>query len=228
MSFEVKFFRNALNWGTIRLNPSSSRAMFRRLLKLVLILLFAAALVVGCVLVRAVDPLYTVNDWLSFGRYQRYDEMIGDAARKNGVDPLLLKAIVWRESQFHPQKTGASGERGLMQVSEAAARDWLRSHKAETFQPTDLYSPRTNLEIGSWYLKQKLLRWASKDDPVPFALAEYNAGGRRVDRWIAETKLGQAATAADLRSRIDFPSTHAYVEAILKRQDYYQARAEKK
>lgn len=202
--------------------------MARLVLKLLLVALFASALAGGCVLVRADDPLYTLTEWLSFGRYRLYDEMIGDAARKNGVDPLLLKAIVWRESQFHPQKTGASGERGLMQVSQGAAQDWLRSHKAGTFRPADLYSPRMNLEIGSWYLKQKLLRWAAKDDPVPFALAEYNAGGRRVDRWVAGTELGQAATAADLRSRIDFPSTHAYVEAILKRQAYYQAQAEQK
>ena len=204
------------------------KRMFRFLGKVLLLILLAAAVAVGWVLARADDPLYTVQDWLSLGRYERYDEMIADAARKNGVDPLLLKAIVWRESQFHPHKTGGSGERGLMQVSEAAAQDWVRSHKAETFRPTDLFSPRTNLEVGSWYLKQKLLRWSAKDDPVPFALAEYNAGGRRVDRWIAETKLGEAATAADLRSRIDFPSTHAYVEAILKRWAYYQAEEEKR
>jgi soluble lytic murein transglycosylase len=202
--------------------------MLRLVLKVILLVLFATCVAVGVVLVRSDDPLYTVTDWLSFGRFQRYDDMIADAAEKNGVDPLLLKAIVWRESQFHPHKTGASGERGLMQVSEAAARDWARSHKVESFQPTDLFSPRTNLEIGSWYLKQKLIRWGAKDDPVPFALAEYNAGGRRVDRWVAETKLGEATTATDLRSRIDFPSTHAYVEAILKRQVYYQAQAEKR
>ncbi|XHR28797.1 MAG: transglycosylase SLT domain-containing protein [Chthoniobacteraceae bacterium] len=198
--------------------------MLRLVLKLIFLVLFAAGVAVGVALVRSDDPLYTVTDWLSFGRFEQYDDMIGDAAVKNGVDPLLLKALVWRESQFHPHKTGASGERGLMQVSEAAARDWARWHKVETFQPTDLFSPRTNLEIGSWYLKQKLIRWGAKDDPVPFALAEYNAGGRRVDRWVAETKLGEATTAADLRSRIDFPSTQAYVEAILKRQAYYQAK----
>jgi soluble lytic murein transglycosylase len=202
--------------------------MLRLFAKLVLVIALASAIAAGCVLIRADDPFYTVNDWLSFGRYQSYDSMIGDAALKNGVDPMLLKAVVWRESQFHPNKTGASGERGLMQVSEAAARDWLRSHKTETFQPTDLFSPRTNLEIGSWYLKQKLLRWGSKDEPVPFALAEYNAGGRRVDRWVAETKLGQATTAADLRARIPFPSTQAYVEAILKRQAYYQKQADRR
>ena len=155
------------------------------------------------------------------GRFQRYDAMIADAARKNGVDPLLLKALVWRESEFQPGKTGASGERGLMQVSQAAARDWVQAHKVETYQPADLFAPRMNLEIGSWYLKKALTRWAAKDDPVPFALAEYNAGRTTVERWIATTRQGDATTADDLRTHIGFPSTRAYVETILKRRAYY-------
>jgi len=199
--------------------------MFRLLLKLLLFLLIAAAMAVSVVLYRSHDRLYTVADWMSMGRFHRYDAMIGDAARKNGVDPLLLKAIVWRESEFHPHKTGTTGERGLMQVSQAAAKDWVQAHKAETFQPADLFSPRMNLEIGSWYLKKALLHWAAKDDPAPFALAEYNAGRATVDRWIATTQLGEEITAADLRTHIGFPSTRAYVETILKRRAYYVAEA---
>ncbi|MCX6966578.1 MAG: lytic transglycosylase domain-containing protein, partial [Verrucomicrobia bacterium] len=199
--------------------------MFRFLSKLLLSLLLAVATAVSVVLVRSNDRLYTVADWMSRGRFQRYDAMIEDAARKNGVDPLLLKAIVWRESEFHPNKTGTTGERGLMQVSQAAAKDWVQAHKVETYKPADLFSPRMNLEIGSWYLKKALVRWGAKDDPVPFALAEYNAGRATVDRWIATTKLGGETTAADLRTHIGFPSTRAYVETILKRRAYYAAEA---
>jgi len=201
--------------------------MIRLLAKLLLFVLLVAATAAGVLLTRSSDPQYTVADWMSWGRFQRYNTMIADAARKNGVDPLLLKALVWRESEFRPHKTGASGERGLMQVSKGAADDWVRAHKAETFQPADLFSPRMNLEIGAWYLKQKLNRWAAKDDPVPFALAEYNAGGTRVDRWIALTQLGEGVTSADLRSRIPFPSTRSYVETILRRRAYYEAQAKK-
>lgn len=202
--------------------------MFRFLGKLTFVILLAAFTAAAGLLYRSSDPLYTVTEWMSLGRYHLYDEMIEEAARKNGVDPLLLRAIVWRESEFHPHKTGTSGERGLMQVGEPAANDWVRAHQAEVFKPTDLFSPRTNLEIGSWYLKQALTRWGGKDDPVPFALAEYNAGRKRVDRWIAQSGLGADATAADLRAQIDFPSTSAYVEAILKRRAYYQEEQAKK
>jgi len=201
--------------------------MFRFLGKLLFLLAFAAATAVVVVLYLSNDRLYTVADWMSRGRFQRYDAMIEDAARKNGVDPLLIKAIVWRESEFRADKTGTSGERGLMQVSQAAANDWVRAHKVETFKPADLFQPRMNLEIGSWYLKKALTRWAAKDDPVPFALAEYNAGRTAVDRWIAQTRLGEDATSADLLTHIGFPTTLAYVETILKRRVCYEMDAKK-
>lgn len=202
--------------------------MFRLFGKLLLVLLLASALGAGAVLYFSSDPLYKAAEWMSLGRFARYDTMIGEAARKHGVDPLLIKAVVWRESQFHPHKTGTSGERGLMQVSEGAARDWARVNKVETFVPTDLFSPRMNLEIGTWYLKQALGHWAQKDDPEPFALSEYNAGKRQVNRWIKESKMGDAATAKDLRTSIDFPTTRAYVETILKRREYYRRSEEAK
>lgn len=201
--------------------------MFRFVRRMLLVLLAAVVAAAGVALYLDDDPFYTVNDWLSLGQFQRYDSLIQDVAAKYSVDPLLIKAIVWRESEFHPGKQGTKGERGLMQVGEPAAADWVRVHKVQTFQPNDLFSPAMNLEIGTWYLKQALLRWAGKNDPIPFALAEYNAGKSRVNRWIDRTKLGASATADDLRAQIDYPKTRAYVNAILKRRTYFQARKER-
>lgn len=200
--------------------------MFRFVGKILVFVFLATALSIGVVLYRSPDPVYTAAELASFGRFHRYDDVIKDVAARHGIDPLLVKAVVWRESQFEPTKIGTSGERGLMQVSEAAARDWVRANKVETFTPTDLFSPRTNLEIGTWYLKKALVRYASKDDPAAFALAEYNAGKKRVDRWVNRTNLGPSATADDLRSSMDFPRTRRYVETILKRRDFYRARGE--
>jgi len=199
--------------------------MFRFVRILLFVLLAAAAVGAGVALYLDDDPFYTVNDWLTMGRYQRFDSLIQDAAVKYAVDPLLIKAIVWRESEFRSGKQGTKGERGLMQVGEAAAADWVRVHKVQTFQANDLFSPSMNLEIGTWYLKQALQRWAGKNDPIPFALAEYNAGKSRVNRWIDRTKLGASATADDMRAQIDYPTTRAYVNAILTRRTYYQVRS---
>jgi soluble lytic murein transglycosylase len=110
-----------------------------------------------------------------------------------------------------------------MQVGEAAAKDWAQAEKIETFTPTDLFDPKTNLDVGTWYFRKALERWKQKDDPVPFALAEYNAGKVRVDRWIASSKRGDATTAEDLIGAIDFPTTRKYVVDIMARRRFYAA-----
>ena len=196
--------------------------MIRFCKKVFVLLVFAALTAVGLVLWTAPDPEYQLQSWLALGRFSTYDAMIADAARKHGLDPLLVKAMVWRESAFDPSKVGTSGERGLMQVGEAAAQDWATAEKIETFVPTDLFDAKTNLEVGAWYFKKGLERWKQKANPVPFALADYNAGHARVERWIAETNRGEDATAENLMRAIDFPTTRKYIEDITVRQRLYR------
>jgi soluble lytic murein transglycosylase len=196
--------------------------MARFLTRLLFAVALAAVVAAIVVLWTAPDPMYRLQSWLSASRYNRYDALIADLARKHGVEPSLVKAIAWRESAFQPDKVGTSGERGLMQVGDAAARDWARAMKIETFVPTDLFDPKTNIDAGSWYFKKALDRWKKKADPIPFALAEYNAGHMRVDRWIANSGRGDDATAADLLNAIDFPSTRKYIEDITGRYHFYQ------
>lgn len=196
--------------------------MARFVIRLLLAVALAALVAAGVVLGTAPDPTYRLQSWLSGSRYTRYDPLIADLSRKHGVDPLLVKAIAWRESAFQPDMIGTCGERGLMQVGEAAARDWAKAMKVETFVPTDLFDPKTNVDAGSWYFKKALDRWRQKADPIPFALAEYNAGHGRVERWIAETGRGEEATSADLLNAIDFPTTRKYIEDITARYRFYQ------
>jgi soluble lytic murein transglycosylase len=198
--------------------------MVRFFKRLCFAILLGALVAASVVLWRSPDPAYTLSSWLAGARYSRYDPMIADIAAKYGLDPLLVKAIVWRESAFHPDKIGSVGERGLMQVGEAAAQDWARVEKVETFVPTDLFDAKTNLEIGMWYFSRALDRWSAKDDPVPFALAEYNAGRVRVDRWVAETGRGDQANSHDLLATIDFPTTRKYIDDITSRHRLYQER----
>jgi soluble lytic murein transglycosylase len=198
--------------------------MFRFLRKLVLVLALAASAAAGLLIWFSPDPLYAAQEVFSFGRYSKYNALISEMAQKHKVDPALVKAMIWRESGFHQNKLGSKGERGLMQVGEAAAADWARAAKIETFVPTDLFEPRTNLDVGAWYLSRALEKWKEKDDPVAFALAEYNAGASRVDRWMAATGAGSDADAHDLISAIDFPSTRRYVEETIARHQYYRQR----
>ena len=202
--------------------------MIRFCKRLCLVLVFAALAASGLVLWTAPDPEYQLESWLAAGRFCAYDALIADAARKHGLDPLLVKAMVWRESAFSPTKIGTSGERGLMQVGEAAARDWVKAEKIENYMPTDLFDAKTNLDAGTWYLKKGLERWKQKADPVPFALAEYNAGHGRVERWIAATERGEEASAENLMHAIDFPTTRKYIEDITARWRFFQAESDRR
>ncbi len=195
--------------------------MWRFLKGTLLTLLLAAATAAGIALWRSPDPLYTVQEWAAGPRYRQYDALIAETAARHALDRHLLKAVIWRESAFHADKIGTSGERGLMQVGEAAARDWANAERVETFTPTDLFDARTNTAVGAWYLARALERWKDRDRPEVFALAEYNAGRSRVDRWVAETRLAGQADADDLIGVMDFPSTRRYIEDILARQEMY-------
>lgn len=174
----------------------------------------------------AEDPDYSAREFLSWGRYEQHDELIMEAAQRHGMSPALIKAVIWRESRFEPSKVGTQGERGLMQVTEGAAADWVKAEKIETFVPTDLFDPKVNIEVGTWYLSRALSHWSSKDDPVPFALAEFNAGRSRVNRWVKDSGQGQVAQASDLRSAMDFPTTKSYISSIQSRAAFYEKRGE--
>ncbi|HEX4084816.1 MAG TPA: lytic transglycosylase domain-containing protein [Chthoniobacteraceae bacterium] len=196
--------------------------MLRTLGNFTLVTLLALMAACALLICGSQDPLYTTQSLLSRGRYHRYDTLIREVGAEYHVDPMLIKAVAWRESGFRPGKVGKNGERGLMQVMEAAASDWAKQKKRAGFVPDDLFDPHTNLEAGTWYLKKALTRYASKDDPMTFALAEYNAGKSRVDKWVGDTNQGAGATAGDLRDSISFPSTREYVDTIIDRYRFYQ------
>jgi peptidoglycan lytic transglycosylase len=136
---------------------------------------------------------------------------------------MLVKAVVWRESRFDPNKNGSAGERGLMQVSEKAAREWARENKVDNFHVEKLFDPKTNLEAGTWYLRRAFAHWETQSDPLPFALAEYNAGASRAQRWSGGDS-GAAIPPRTFLKRIDFPGTRKYVDSIIARYAFYQQR----
>ena len=204
--------------------------MIRPALVGVLVTLFVAAsllLAGGYFYIRS-SPMrdYLVQEVIFAARFSRYDSLIAQAGARHGVNPSLVKAVIWRETRFQPQMQGSHGERGLMQITEVAAADWVKAEKVETFVPTDLFDPKTNIEIGTWYLGRAIKHWAHKDDPIPFALSEYNAGRTRVKRW--EKSSGDIAefSAEDLRSTMDFPLTKQYVASIIGRYQHYLKRGE--
>jgi soluble lytic murein transglycosylase len=197
------------------------------LLKLALVLVLSWATAVAYLALRSNDPVYVLRELKDWTDYRRFDSLIVKVAREYDLDPRLIKAVVWRESRFQADMVGRNGERGLMQVSGVAARDWAAAKGLPVPRPEQLFVPELNLEVGTWYLSKAVQRWNGEDDAVPFGLAEYNAGKSRVDRWV-RTALqrgnGRPVTAQSFQDSIDFPSTARYVRTILARYDFYKRR----
>jgi len=185
--------------------------------------LLALAAGFAYLVVRSGDPIYTFYEWMSPARFKQYDRLIRSVAMEHHLDPMLVKAVVWRESRFDPKKYGGAGERGLMQVSEKAAKEWARENKIDNFRVEGLFDPKTNLEAGTWYLRRAFEHWETQSDPMPFALAEYNAGASRAQRWSGGNGV-DAVPAQTFLKKIDFPGTRKYVDSILARYEFYKRR----
>jgi soluble lytic murein transglycosylase len=148
-----------------------------------------------------------------------YDPYIIAVGREYGVDPFLIRALIWRESHFNPSIYGTAQEHGLMQVTPAVGEEWAKANKVPDFKPADLFDPLTNIRAGTWYLSHAIRRWSQTDDPVPFALAEYNAGRTNALKWVDPADPQNHLAFIE---RITYPSTRKYVEDIMEKRSYYR------
>lgn len=196
--------------------------MRRFFFKLIICALLATAAGLVLLSAKSGDVAYTLHELISPGRFQQHDALIRSVAAEHRLDPMLVKAVVWRESRFDARKFGNAGERGLMQVSEKAAQEWATEKRIENFRVEELFDPKTNLEAGSWYLRRAVEHWGNQADPLPFALAEYNAGASRAQRWAGGDDV--AIPPDTFRASIDFPGTRKYVDSIMARLEFYKRR----
>ncbi len=147
-----------------------------------------------------------------YWRVHRFDRLIREVATQYELDPELVRAVVWQESRFNPLAVGSRGEIGLMQVTREAAVEWAAAQGRATPELAELFVPTVNLHVGTWYLARALAHWAQhQENPLPYALAEYNAGRRNVSRW------AEGTSASNFHHRIGYPSTRRYVAAVLER-----------
>jgi soluble lytic murein transglycosylase-like protein len=99
------------------------------------------------------------------------DRFIVESGSRNGVDPVLLYAIMHRESSFRRTAVSPKGARGLMQLMPGTAA---------RFGVTNIFDPRQNIEGGARYVRFLLDTF---DGNVRLALAGYNAGEGAVMKY---------------------------------------------
>lgn len=182
----------------------------------------ARRLVVALVVLSVASVLVLQVRW--HYREQRYNQLIEQIAARHGLGEdfkYVVKAVVRRESEFDPTAAGRAGEIGLMQVTPGAAEDWVRLTNRSGFHLDQLWDPATNIEAGSWYLARALRRWQQADDPLPFALAEYNAGLGNVRKWLPPDQL---PPAAEFIERITYPMVREYITVVERYAGEYRVR----
>ena len=98
------------------------------------------------------------------------DRIITAAGSRHGVDPQLIHAVIWKESNYRRTALSPRGAQGLMQLTQDTAR---------RFGCRNAGDPTANVEAGTRYLRKLLERF---DGDVRLALAGYNAGEGSVDK----------------------------------------------
>ncbi len=110
------------------------------------------------------------------GERRHVEEAIVREARRNGLDPVLVAAVIQVESRFDPFAVSGVGACGLMQLMPPTAR-WLLAKDNDStndkLQPAHLFNPLLNIELGTTYLAQLMDRF---DGDLTQALIAYNAG----------------------------------------------------
>ena len=74
--------------------------MIQFLFKLILCVLLAIAAAFAYLAKKSGDPLNAYYEWMSPARFHQYEGLFGSVALEHHLDPMLVKAVVWRESRF--------------------------------------------------------------------------------------------------------------------------------
>lgn len=114
------------------------------------------------------------------GSGREWVQPIVQAAGRAGVDPRLLAAVVWAESDFDPDAVSRSGAIGLSQLMPGTA----------SRLGVDPRDPEQNLEGGARYLGLQLKTFGRPD----LAVAAYKTGPGKVEgaRGIPATRRTRA------------------------------------
>jgi soluble lytic murein transglycosylase len=157
--------------------------------------------------------------------------LIQAQAENRKLDSALVKALIKQESGYHVKAVSSSNALGLMQMIPPTAKEIAGDLKLGQLQlPDALFEPARNIQMGTYYLSRMVSKYQGY---VPLALAAYNAGPGRMDRWIRARPSLKDLTSIRTSSaddelwidEIPYWETSFYVKAILRNQLLYKLLA---
>ena len=142
------------------------------------------------------------------------DAALQAEAAGNEIDPALVAALIRQESRFNARATSPVGARGLMQIMPRVGHTIATGMEFPAWDAALLYQPDVSLQLGTTHLADLLSGYT--DDGR--ALAAYNAGRSRVERW---AKKHGASDPEIFVERIPFRETRDYVRIIQRNRELY-------
>ncbi|MDA8101137.1 MAG: tetratricopeptide repeat protein, partial [Nitrospiraceae bacterium] len=142
---------------------------------------------------------------------------ISSSARKYGMDPFFVAAIIREESQFRPDALSPAGARGAMQVMPATGEWIARTAGIAGFDRSKLFEADTNISVGTWYLSHLMKRFQGD---LTLVSAAYNAGPEAVANWVA--KMGAGVESSLFVESIPYTETRGYVKKVLRNYAEYK------
>ena len=129
------------------------------------------------------------------------------AQKMSLIEPAMIIAQVWAESSARPDAVSPKNAIGLLQLTQIAVLD--RGFSVEDFQRCQ--EPMVNLFIGLTFLNYLFNRYQH----VLLALAAFNAGPERVDRWLKEQRFSRQPLGVSFINDIPFMETRRYLRRIV-------------
>lgn len=153
---------------------------------------------------------------------QDFASDIATEAATRKLDRYLIKGLIKQESGYLVRATSPSNALGLMQIIPPTAKEISSDLKMGALTiPDDLFVPKKNIQMGTYYISRLITKYQGY---VPLALAAYNAGPARMDRWLRARPslknlpgLRSSAPEDELwMDEIPYAETSFYVKAILR------------
>lgn len=145
----------------------------KRLLKFIIVLSTTVILILGFY-------FFFPHVWGEIVYPLDYQDSIKKYSRERNLDPNFVAALIYTESHFNPQASSGVGARGLMQIMPPTGGSIAEELGEGGYNADKLYDPDTNIRYGTYYIKGLLDKYDGNED---LALAGYNAGVGRADKW---------------------------------------------
>ena len=142
-----------------------------------------------------------------------------------GIEEELVYAVIRQESVFNIKAHSRAGARGLMQLMPATAKKVSKKIKLQYSKSKLKSNPQYNVSLGSYYLKSLIDEY----DSYLLALVGYNAGPRRINRWIKKFGDPRKKNVDPVIwiEQIPIKETRLYVKKVLSNLQVYRQKNQK-